>query len=499
MANVGRGSSGSTLIGQGNSAGPKFASIGTNSGLSTHGVLLAQGNSPFVSVIPAATGTVLMSNGPGADPTFQAGGSIIATTFTTDSGSATPSSGIINDLGSGSITTSASGNTITNQLTGLTDHAVLVGAGTSTITKLAVGTDGQLLTGSTTADPVFATPSSTGGNFILGAGTLKYIPANYTPGSSNIGIAYSGGTFTVQGYDGTALSATNPGYVTLQSKATPGRFVTIAVTANQTFTDGSGGTLDNARFGVTTAVNWANDMPFFLYGVMDDTEALINFMISRNPCATTSPASTSISKTGAIINVNQADFFSLGSITVTSYDSNPCICLGSFRMQFAGATDSYTVQALNTNDGINNFNDDIYFTFPVNQNGAGTNAYNLANGGVDPVFTTSGMVYNLQRDGNVIYHFNGQNASTAGTTGAAYLPVLPLAVSSQAQNTNNFGYFLNGATGVLTFCTINFLSSTYSASSVGAVSGFGPPKTSIQLTDSFQAKIIYKAFTNLGL
>lgn len=79
-------------------------------------------------------------------------------TITGDSGGAlSPVANNWNILGSGSITTAGAGSTITTQLTGLTDHAVLVGAGTTTITKLAVGATGNVLAGVTGADPAFTT------------------------------------------------------------------------------------------------------------------------------------------------------------------------------------------------------------------------------------------------------------------------------------------------------------------------------------------------------
>jgi len=83
-------------------------------------------------------------------------------------------SGLVNILGSGSTTTIGTFNTLTVELTGLTNHAVLIGDGTSTIKKLAVGTNGQVLIGSTTADPAFATITSTLGtiSFTLGANSL---------------------------------------------------------------------------------------------------------------------------------------------------------------------------------------------------------------------------------------------------------------------------------------------------------------------------------------
>lgn len=58
--------------------------------------------------------------------------------------------------------------------TTLTDHSVLVGSGTAAITPLVVGTNGQVLLGSSAADPAFGTVTSTNGtiNFTTGAASL---------------------------------------------------------------------------------------------------------------------------------------------------------------------------------------------------------------------------------------------------------------------------------------------------------------------------------------
>ena len=79
----------------------------------------------------------------------------------------------------------------------LTNHGVLVGAGTNAITQLAVGTSGQLLIGATAADPVFATPTSTAGSitYTTGAGTLNLDVANYASNTSfTPGLAFGGGS-----------------------------------------------------------------------------------------------------------------------------------------------------------------------------------------------------------------------------------------------------------------------------------------------------------------
>lgn len=67
--------------------------------------------------------------------------------------------------------------TVANGGTGassLTDHGVLVGSGTDAVTALSVGTNGQLLIGSTGADPVFGTLNCAGNlTCTTGAGTLQ--------------------------------------------------------------------------------------------------------------------------------------------------------------------------------------------------------------------------------------------------------------------------------------------------------------------------------------
>lgn len=96
----------------------------------------------------------------------------VATTYDANSGSATAALNVLNLVGSGSITTSASGSTVTTSLTGLTQYNVLVGSGTSTITKVAPSaTSGvPLISQGAAADPVFGTAAVAGGG--TGATTL---------------------------------------------------------------------------------------------------------------------------------------------------------------------------------------------------------------------------------------------------------------------------------------------------------------------------------------
>lgn len=86
----------------------------------------------------------------------------IASSFITNpaTGTATPVAGVLTFAGGNNITQTAAGSTVTTQLTGTTNHAVQVGNASGSLTSLAVGTTGQVLTGVTGSNPVWAAPSS---------------------------------------------------------------------------------------------------------------------------------------------------------------------------------------------------------------------------------------------------------------------------------------------------------------------------------------------------
>lgn len=147
------------------------AKLGTQT---IHGVAIGNTTSGALSwTTPGALGQILTSNGPGSDPSFQApsGSSAIFTITGNTGGPESPLGNNFNILGTGSITVAGSANTETVQLTGLTNHAVLVGAGTATITNIAATANtGAVLQNNSGADPSYSTatyPSTTTINQIL--------------------------------------------------------------------------------------------------------------------------------------------------------------------------------------------------------------------------------------------------------------------------------------------------------------------------------------------
>lgn len=169
------------------------AKLGTQT---IHTVSLFEGSTSALSASNAGTNGQLFIGATGADPAFATltssdssisfttganslslqvnGGTTVGKTITGNSGGAlSPTAGNWNIVGTGSITSSGAGSTLTTQLTGLTNHSLLVGAGTATITNLGVATNGQIPIGSTGADPTLGTLTA-GANITItnGAGTI---------------------------------------------------------------------------------------------------------------------------------------------------------------------------------------------------------------------------------------------------------------------------------------------------------------------------------------
>ena len=237
-------------------------------------------------------------------------------------------------------------------------------------------------------------------------------------GIENLGLVYTVGTgvLKITSGDGTALSATNIAYVTLNTNANPGIIVRVPITADQDFIDDNGASeiIDNL-FGKTVADNWStNDIPFYIYAVLSDDDASIAFMISRNPSIDLSPVVGKIGAPDDAVADLQSSFFSFDNIDETLYDTNSCLLIGSFRMR-TGALDDWTVQALSENDGMGYFQEGKAFTMPQVIFGAATDTFLTDNSGTAPVFSTNNYEYSIEKNGRV--HLNIFLSGDGGTDG----------------------------------------------------------------------------------
>jgi hypothetical protein len=133
----------------------------------------------------------------------------VTQTISGNTGTATASGNNINVVGSGSITAAASGSTDTISLTGLTNHNVLLGAGTATITNVAPGASGTVLTSNgTTSDPSFQS-------------SVPALPVSLANGGTGASLtANNGGIFYSNASTGAILNGTATARQMLQSGST---------------------------------------------------------------------------------------------------------------------------------------------------------------------------------------------------------------------------------------------------------------------------------------
>jgi len=126
MASVGSGDAGKTYIGAGNGKSGRYASIGTDSGLTAHGIVIAQGTNPFTTSSILGNGQLLIGSN-GADP-------VVA--------GLTAGSGIIISTGPGSINIAVNGSAVGETITGATGGALSPTVGNWNIlaTTAAAGT-----------------------------------------------------------------------------------------------------------------------------------------------------------------------------------------------------------------------------------------------------------------------------------------------------------------------------------------------------------------------
>jgi hypothetical protein len=362
--------------------------------------------------------------------------STIASNYTANSGSATPAANNLNILGSGSISTNGSGSTITTALTGLTNHSLQVGAGTSTLTQLAVGTNGQVLLGSTAADPSFGTLTSSDSSI------------TFTTGPGTLSLQVAGGTTAIKTITGNTGGAESPSAGNFNILGTGS--ITVAGTANTETVQLTGLTLNSILFGQGTAtiglVTVANNgvlitsalgVPSLLAA---GTTGQVLTATTGSPPTWVSPASSSISITGD----------SGGALTGAAFTFTG----GTTGLTFSGAstTETLTGTLIVANGGTGRAtltNHGVLVgagTGAITQLAAGTSGQILQSGGgaADPAYSTS--TYPTTNAINTLLYASSANVMSALSTANDGVLI--------TSNTGVPSWLANGTTGqVLTATT----------------------------------------------
>ena len=183
-------SSGGTLVSlTGNSGGPVFVDGADN-----------------INVVGDGT-TINIVGNPGTHTlTVSASGTgIVSELVTDDAHVVTPTAGVIQIAGGNNLATTGTigPNTVTLHLAGITQHSVQIGGAAQSLTQLANGTTGQVLTAQTGADPIWASASVGATSFPTDSGTatpatgVLNIIANNAADNAGSSVLFSGSGNTV--------------------------------------------------------------------------------------------------------------------------------------------------------------------------------------------------------------------------------------------------------------------------------------------------------------
>lgn len=253
------------------------------------------------------------------------------------------------------------------------------------------------------------------------------------PGAHRLGLKLAAGVLSVVGANGVDLSNINLGYVTMPNTTNRSQLNTYAINANQSFSDSSSGgsTIIGNTFGTTAATAWAQDVPFYLYACIDDSNSAPVFGISRVPNMVVSPGTANIGTPASATADVQYGLFLFSSVTIANYDANPVVFLGAFRMR-KNSSDDWAVQTLTASDGFGRTLEDLVFTMPTGVQGASANSYFQPNGGTAPIFGSANYTYTLSKSGLIFLNLTG--AMSGGTSGAGAVTLqcsIPLDGSNQ--------------------------------------------------------------------
>lgn len=236
---------------------------------------------------------------------------------------------------------------------------------------------------------------------------------------TNCGISVSGSTFTINGYDGSALSATNPCVIAVRSN-TAGRVALAHFTSNVTFTFGSTSDTDGNDWGITNTADWSNAMPFFIGVIYNGTTPY--FTISRLPLIQSGSASTDLCQKGDTSCDDEKDVMILASgLTLSSFVDLPITQSGWFQMSYATSGSAWTA-SITTKSGFNLNFESIEWTMPAGQRGAGSGKYFSEALCTAPVFSINTAFYKINSAGFVTFAF--RFTGDGGTDGSGVGSIL---------------------------------------------------------------------------
>jgi hypothetical protein len=298
-----------------------------------------------------------------------------------------------------------------------TAYAVICGGTTATGAHqsiASVGSSGQVLT---------STGAGSLPTFQAAAAASEMQPGSYF----NFGITISAGTITVQGESAT-LSGSNKAKFGVQSNVTQGLVVSAECTADYSFDDDAGTSdIINNLFGATTGIAWGNATPFYGYLALDSSDANPEVFLSRHPALDVIPTVAEIGDPGDAVADESYSVWSINTITEASYAGSNCIRFFSLTGTMS-TSDDWTFAALTSSTGIGKFQENVWFAYPKNQNGAASGTHYLDNGGTAIQGSTETYDYKVASDGTC--HISSAYEGVTASGAVSVLLALPYSIST---------------------------------------------------------------------
>ena len=267
---------------------------------------------------------------------------------------------------------------------------------------------------------------------------------------SNLAFSKATNTTTFTGYDGTALSSTNKATFWINHPANRSNLVQISLTNPwQVIDAGGAGDMNGNSFGTSSGA-WATDMPWYVYLVVNDAANAGAIAFSRVPHLTVAPAVGNCATRGSAVASTQGSMYFLDEVisgtptapTVANFDGNPCVCVGSFRVQKAAAND-WVIQTPGNSDGIGLFQENVVFNYPTGQNGA-TAGSHFIEAGTFPAFSQKVFEYSINRSGLLVTQFTYANLTADGVGANDIVGTVPLSTLNSFNQAAGWFATLNG-------------------------------------------------------
>jgi hypothetical protein len=229
----------------------------------------------------------------------------------------------------------------------------------------------------------------------------------------NLDFTLSTQTVTVHGADGTALGASNPGYICLPSNSTPGNLILYTITANVSMTNTE---MNGNLLGTTASTAHGDSRLLYLYALSNDNEDAIAFAWGCIPHIKKSPVSTEIGDPSSAVADEQISLYAWDDITETSYDDNNCSSFGTIKAT-KDASDIWSFDAMiEGEDGMGLFQESNRLDYTEGNHGANSGTYTVPNGGTPAVFSTSRTTYRMFRNGFILADISlGNDGGTDGS------------------------------------------------------------------------------------